>query len=173
MVEANMYPAGHIGPARPGGQIDVELEYPIDSSQSFRVACVHRDGPAPLGPESAARINDDYSSSYQKLHYIYYSADTQGIPAEANVILAQVTKYMRENPTRRIRIRGYTDSSGDTEYNLMISQHRAYAIKNHLIAKGIEAERISAKGFGARNFIASNKTAKLRALNRRVELELY
>ena len=128
--------------------------------------------PAPVS-ESEAQLSDDYSSFHQKRHYIYYSADEQGIPVEANAIITRVTEHMLENSTSRIRIRGYTDSSGDPEYNVMISQNRVNAIKSHLISKGIEAERISALGVGPRNFIASNKTAKLRALNRRVELELY
>ena len=133
----------------------------------------HKKQPSASVPETAAFLNGQSSPLNQKPIYIYYATDAQSIPAEAKAILDQVTEYMLANPARRIRIRGYTDSSGDPEDNMMISQNRAYAIKYHLISKGIDAERISAIGFGARNFIASNKTPKLRALNRRVELELY
>ena len=105
--------------------------------------------------------------------YIYYSANEQGIPQAAYTTLNRVADHLRNTPSARLRIRGYTDSTGTDEQNLAISQQRAYAIKSHLVAKGISADRISAVGLGARNFIASNKTRKLRALNRRVELELY
>jgi len=105
--------------------------------------------------------------------FIYYPADEDGIPADALPVLKQVADHMLQTPAARLRIRGYTDSKGTDEYNLMVSQKRAYAIKSHLAALGIAEHRMTAVGLGARNFIASNKTAKLRALNRRVELELY
>jgi outer membrane protein OmpA-like peptidoglycan-associated protein len=105
--------------------------------------------------------------------FIYYDSDEKGIPSEAYPILEQVTRYMIERPATHLHIRGYTDSIGNKDNNLIISQKRVEAIKSYLIARGIDAGRINAVGYGARNFIASNKTDKLRALNRRVELQLY
>ena len=120
-----------------------------------------------------APLEDEAPASLQSPLYIYYGPDDEGIPSEAIAILERVTQYMQANPSARLRIRGYTDATGNRDYNLEISRKRALAIQAHFIAQGIEAERISAEGLGARDFIASNKTAKLRALNRRVELELY
>ena len=128
--------------------------------------------PAPV-PEKQAAIEDETPPSLQSPLYIYYGPDDEGIPSEANAILERVAQYMQANPSTRLRIRGYTDATGNRDYNLQISLKRALAVQAHFIDQGIEAERISAEGLGARDFIASNKTAKLRALNRRVELELY
>ena len=127
--------------------------------------------PAPV-PEKQANVTDESPPSLQSPLYIYYGPDDEGVPPEARAILDRVTQYLRANPSARLRIRGYTDSTGDRDYNLQISRERALAVQAHFIAQGIEADRISAVGLGARDFIASNKTAKLRALNRRVELEL-
>lgn len=54
----------------------------------------------------------------------------------------------------------------------MISENRADAVKSYLIGKGIEPSRIMAMGHGAQKFIASNKTAEGRRMNRRVEIKL-
>ena len=124
-------------------------------------------------PVRGAQTMTESPPSLQSPIYIYYATDEEGIPSKAGAILDRVTKYMRTNPAARLKISGYTDSSGNRDYNLAISRKRAMAIQAHFIAQGIDAERISAAGLGARDFIASNKTAKLRALNRRVELELY
>lgn len=70
----------------------------------------------------------------------------------------------------RIEIRGYTDSWGTPEGNEYISQRRADVIKKYLVEKGVEEERIEAKGYGATDFIAENKTEEERALNRRIEI---
>lgn len=128
--------------------------------------------PAPAPEKEAPGKGESLPFSQNPL-YIYYATDDDGLSSEANAILERVANYMQANPAVRLRVRGYTDSHGDQGYNLQISRKRALAIKSHLIAQGIKAERISAEGLGARNFIVSNKTAKLRALNRRVELELY
>ena len=104
--------------------------------------------------------------------YIYYRNNENTIPKSAYNILDRIVSHLKHNPETSIEIRGYTDSKGDPETNLKISQKRANTIGKYLIERGIVARRVTAKGFGARNFLASNRTENLRAMNRRVELQI-
>lgn len=69
-----------------------------------------------------------------------------------------------------IEVQGYTDSYGSPQANKVISQRRADQVKKYLVAKGVEEERITAKGYGATNFIADNDTEDGREQNRRIEI---
>jgi len=73
-------------------------------------------------------------------------------------------------PDVRINVNGYTDSSGDPAKNVTLSESRAVAVKNRLVAKGIDASRIVTKGFGAADPVASNDTKEGMAKNRRIEV---
>ena len=70
----------------------------------------------------------------------------------------------------KVSVEGYTDSKGNADSNQTLSQKRADAVKARLITKGIAANRISTKGFGAANPVATNDTAEGRAQNRRIEV---
>ena len=70
----------------------------------------------------------------------------------------------------KVSVEGYTDSKGNADSNQALSQKRADAVKARLITKGIAANRISTKGFGAANPVATNDTAEGRAQNRRIEV---
>jgi OmpA-OmpF porin, OOP family len=80
--------------------------------------------------------------------------------------LAQV---MKDYPDLKVVIEGHTDNIGTAEFNKELSQKRANAVKQYLVEKGINANRITAKGFGFDRPIASNDTEEGRQKNRRVE----
>lgn len=82
----------------------------------------------------------------------------------------RLSVFMRENPERTLSIEGYTDAVGSDTYNLNLSQRRADAVRAALAYRGIDGGRISAKGFGKANPVASNATAEGRQRNRRVEI---
>lgn len=69
-----------------------------------------------------------------------------------------------------IEVAGHTDSRGSDEYNMNLSQQRAETVRTYLISKGIAADRLSAKGYGELQPIASGATDEDRFENRRVEL---
>jgi outer membrane protein OmpA-like peptidoglycan-associated protein len=70
----------------------------------------------------------------------------------------------------RIRVRSFTDSLGDPQENLMLSERRANALRDYLLAQGVRPDRIVAEGGGATRPIASNATPDGRASNRRIEI---
>ncbi len=82
----------------------------------------------------------------------------------------ELADVLKQNPDLNIEIDGHTDSTGAAAYNKKLSQARAEAVVKYLVHKhGIDTARRTARGFGEDNPIASNKTAKGRAQNRRVE----
>lgn len=77
---------------------------------------------------------------------------------------------LKENPTIKVEIQGHTDNVGSDEYNQKLSERRAWAVVNYLVQQmGVNAERLTAKGYGESQPKASNDTPEGRALNRRVE----
>lgn len=88
--------------------------------------------------------------------------------SERNV--RKIADFLKEYPERKALIEGFTDSTGSESYNQMLSERRAEAVRRFLIANGVSSNRISARGYGETNPVASNKTAATRQLNRRVEI---
>ena len=78
--------------------------------------------------------------------------------------------YLIQNPAIKVQINGYTDSIGKEDDNLQLSTQRAKAVVDFLIAKGINSDRLSYKGFGATQPISDNTTEAGRAKNRRTEM---
>jgi len=80
-----------------------------------------------------------------------------------------VGEYLKKYPTTTAVIEGHTDSLGSAQQNQVLSQQRADSVVNYLTEKfGIEASRISGKGYGATRRIAYNNTAEGRQQNRRI-----
>jgi OmpA-OmpF porin, OOP family len=87
-------------------------------------------------------------------------------------IIDQVAAVMKSNPEIKIVIEGHTDSVGDAAKNLNLSDGRANAVRMALIDRGVESTRVEAIGYGESKPIASNKTKKGKATNRRVEFNI-
>ncbi len=103
---------------------------------------------------------------------IYFQIDSNDLDDETMRELGKLAQAMKQRPQRPIRITGYTDAVGNLHYNFKVSEFRANIVKSFLVGKGIEPERIVARGLGPANPIASNETLAGRRINRRVEIEL-
>jgi outer membrane protein OmpA-like peptidoglycan-associated protein len=77
---------------------------------------------------------------------------------------------IKGNPDANIVIEGHTDSQGQRDYNMQLSQRRADAVRDQLVARGVAADRIKTVGIGPDRPIADNRTPEGRANNRRVEI---
>jgi len=84
--------------------------------------------------------------------------------------MAKVSGILLAYPGLKIQLEGHTDSIGSDEYNMKLSQHRADAVRDYLIAQGVPASTVSALGMGKANPVASNDTAAGRQRNRRVDM---
>lgn len=86
--------------------------------------------------------------------------------------LNQLAATMNQYNETSIVVVGHTDSDGSDSYNLDLSQRRAAAVKNYLVAQGVQGYRIQTMGYGESRPVANNATAEGRAQNRRVELTI-
>jgi len=87
------------------------------------------------------------------------------------VAVDQAIRVLKEYPLNKVSVEGHTDSVGDSVYNQKLSEMRARAVYDYLVEKGeIDRTRLSVKGWGEERPIASNRTARGRDLNRRVEI---
>jgi outer membrane protein OmpA-like peptidoglycan-associated protein len=77
--------------------------------------------------------------------------------------------FLKDNSTFKAAIHGHTDDVGNDEKNMTLSSDRANAVKEYMISSGIEASRLSSKGFGETKFKVKNDSEENRALNRRTE----
>lgn len=91
---------------------------------------------------------------------------------ESYVELDKIVRMMLANPNIKIELSAYTDAIGSETRNQEISEDRAASAKQYLMSKNIEGNRITTKGFGKKNPIASNKTEEGRQKNRRVEFKI-
>lgn len=155
----------------------------------------------PIGKDYAFNVNrkgylfysDNYSlkqkspdSTYEKniplqpievnaaviLRNIFFDTKKYDLKPESQVELDKVVQLLQDNPTVKIQIEGHTDNVGTAADNQKLSEARARAVVNYLITKGIQGNRLTAKGFGATQPIADNKTDEGRAQNRRTELKI-
>lgn len=98
----------------------------------------------------------------------FETAKTTLLP-EARGILDQVAMSLISNSTIEVAIHGHTDNVGGAKYNMNLSAGRAESVKAYLVGKGIDAKRITTRGFGFTKPIADNATPDGRAKNRRIE----
>lgn len=103
------------------------------------------------------------------LRGVNFETGSAAITPDSYAILDQVVKTLVYYPEVRVEIRGYTDSVGSEESNLRLSQRRADSVRQYLVNSGIEASRLTARGLGEADPVASNATPDGRSQNRRIE----
>lgn len=107
------------------------------------------------------------------LDKVYFETNKDIIKPESFKLLDEVASVIMANPqVGRVEVSGHTDSDGKDADNLDLSQRRADSVKRYLEGKGVATERLIAKGYGETKPIDSNKSAKGKANNRRVEFNL-
>ncbi len=102
--------------------------------------------------------------------YINFETGKADIKPESQNIVEQLAKMLQENPGLKVSIDGHTDNVGAAPSNLALSEKRAKSVLNAVIAKGVNGNRLSAKGWGQSKPVMDNKTEEGRAKNRRVEI---
>lgn len=96
-----------------------------------------------------------------------FAFDSAKLSASADAALTPIVERLKADSTEKVRIAGYTDSTGSEAYNMKLSERRANAVAAYFEAHGISCDRIETRGFGESHPVASNATAAGRQQNRR------
>ena len=102
-------------------------------------------------------------------HGINFDIDKSTIKPESMGTLNMIIGVMKDNPDIKFEVDGHTDNSGTAPHNLQLSQQRADAVKTQLVSMGIDASRLTTKGFGDTKPLSDNNSPENKANNRRVE----
>jgi|GEM_PF-1176133 len=103
---------------------------------------------------------------------IYFPSGKATVTANAEKVLEQIYVILKDHPELKVEIAGHTDGLGARTTNLKLSQARAEAVVQWLVAKGIPGSQMVAKGYGEDKPIATNKTKAGREQNRRIEVDV-
>ena len=114
-----------------------------------------------------------YKTSKYKINPIMFEGKAESLDGETQPDLDRIVGYLNGNKKLSITLNGYTDSYGSKKNNSKIALGRVEYIKNYLISKGIDNERVVVKSFGDQNPGQTNKTKEGKAKNNRVEVEFY
>ena len=102
---------------------------------------------------------------------IEFDSSSSVIDASSNALLDAVAAAVRKCPGT-LRIEGHTDSTGPEDENETLSRNRALAVRNALVARNVDPQRLIAEGYGATRPLAGNTTPEGRARNRRIEIRV-
>jgi len=129
--------------------------------------------PMPVGPKGA--VTSDFlqamlASGRYVSHAIAFESGSDRLRPESKAAVKEIADALASTPALRVRIEGHTDAQGNPMVNMQLSQRRADAVRNALVAEfGVDVRRVSTYGLGASRPIATNDTPEGRATNRRVE----
>lgn len=122
----------------------------------------------------SAYDNTPYPGSVSLLN-VFFDSDKSTLKPQSENAIRQLFQMMQKDISINIELRGHTDSQNSTkdpDYNVKLSQRRSEAVREELIKRGINGERITAKGFGEKQPVASNVTPEGRSQNRRTEFAI-
>ena len=114
-------------------------------------------------------IGKKFTDSKIVTHGINFDVDKATIKPESMGTLNMIVQVLKDNPDVKFEVDGHTDNTGAAAHNLQLSQQRADAVKTQLVSMGVDASRLTTKGFGDTKPITDNNTLEGRANNRRVE----
>lgn len=136
----------------------------IDNSLTASQAAIDNLGQDP-DPRDVARA--------LSLQVVNFEVDKAVIPEVNKPLLNNTVKIMQQVPNMKLMIIGHTDKTADAAYNMKLSQERAQAMKDYLVAQGADPSKLMTKGMGETDPIADNATDQGRFRNRRIEFVVY
>ncbi len=120
-------------------------------------------------PAIKKEIVDKVNYAAQK---IFFSKNSYNLTRNSVKELKKVAAILKSNNSLKLTIEGHSDNTGPAEFNKMLSQRRADAVKKFLMDNGINHARLQSIGYGQDRPVADNSTPEGRATNRRVEMKL-
>jgi outer membrane protein OmpA-like peptidoglycan-associated protein len=119
------------------------------------------------------RIDDGILVTFDENSGVHFATNLYNITASSEVLLTKLANILKEYPDTNVLVVGHTDSSGPADYNMTLSEKRAYAVTNYFVqSKGLSSTRFTTTWFGEDQPIADNSTVEGRAKNRRVNVAI-
>lgn len=103
------------------------------------------------------------------LEGVTFKTNSSDLTDDSEIILLRALKTLKNHEDWEVKIVGYTDDTGDRQYNIDLSKKRAVSVKNWLTSRGIQSNKITTSGLGPNNPLVPNTSAENRARNRRIE----
>lgn len=107
-----------------------------------------------------------------RLNKLIFEQGQAGITPESFHELNKLARLMNEYPSMSIQLEGHTDYRGSKKLNMELSEHRVEAVKNYLVAKGINTRKIKTKAYGGTKPLVKEKSIEASEINRRVEVRI-
>jgi len=156
----------------------VDKEEQVVTLHAIRVEKYYRDNRDSAGTEQSqtspgkTKVVEglSYLKGSSEAIYLYFNRSERSVPKRMHQTLKNVVQTMKDNKNLSLHIQGYTDAVGSNDDNIALSSLWAEQVRWYLVNKGIAPDRIRANGYGAANFVESNRSSGLQAMNRRVEL---
>jgi OmpA-OmpF porin, OOP family len=161
-------------------QVTGEFKIAIHADDDYEII-IRKEGYLPLSVRIDSISNLNYMefyltkieiAVYYHIDPVYFDFNKVVITDSSFSMLTIMLEFLVDNPLYKIKLIGYTDNFGDSNYNKKLSIERAKGVKKYLTGKGIEETRISIEGLGETKPASSNDTEEGRKKNRRVELEI-
>ncbi len=111
-------------------------------------------------------------TTWFSLDRLYFDTSKSTLKAESKRQLENLAEILKAYPNVNLKIGGYTDSTGDNNFNMKLSQERANVAMAELVKLGIDKKRLEAEGYGSQHPVATNDTPEGRAQNRRIDVRV-
>lgn len=158
-------------------RVTVSIHVPANATASRHLYTLSAKGPYDRSAQAAIEfdVNEALAKELEKgrarIYGIHFDVASARIEPQSEATIREIAAVLRMHAAWNMRIEGYTDSDGGAAYNLGLSDRRAHAVLDDLVAHyGIARRRLKWAGFGLTHPVASNATDAGKALNRRVEL---
>lgn len=149
----------------------IKVKTIVDSSKYGLIAIRGLEPDEQFAEPFTVTVKFEPARSY-RLDNVYFDFAKHTLRPESFKELNELVDYMKWRENEKIEIGGHTDNIGDDADNLKLSQNRAESIRQYLIKKGINANRMMAKGYGSSQPVADNSTSEGRQKNRRTEVKI-
>ncbi|MFZ5972978.1 MAG: OmpA family protein [Bacteroidota bacterium] len=148
-------------------------KYMIDPAEANQERTVVRDIELGL-PASAAQVAETTHSvgKVMRLDNLIFELGKSKIAPESYSELDRVVGMMTNYPNMVIQLEGHTDFRGDPKLNMKLSQDRVNAVKDYLVSKGVNKNKVKTKAFGGTQPLSRENTEEGHAMNRRVEVRI-
>jgi outer membrane protein OmpA-like peptidoglycan-associated protein len=161
--------AARVIDTRAVGTTGTFITRPLPGGVTLRVPAVGSESRLLVYVTSSAPLR---TTDWIEFDRIRFHTDSASLMSDSNDQLKSIADILNAYPRVHLTIGGYTDNTGDPAANLKLSEDRAMSVRNQLVGMGIAPDRLTAKGYGEANPIATNATERGRAANRRVAFQV-